>query len=157
MEYYFHLLLGVMTSKNQTREYTMDNLPITKFPIRYAGENNVDPTWEPRTFFQTADEWPMYDNADPLHGWSSKDIEDTPSGASKADIYGKLFYNLHETLGNFLSHLSRLEISFRLFQMNAIDLVNHVENNSFSRIEVSTWGLSIPYKYLYKSARGMKC
>ncbi|KAL7804936.1 hypothetical protein V8C44DRAFT_369117 [Trichoderma aethiopicum] len=89
------------------------------------------------TMYQTANTWPMHDSADPLNGWSPKDVEDTSSGAATADIYGKLFYHLRSLVRSFLLHLSKLRVSFRLFQVDFSDLQNHVEPNHFSRIEVS--------------------
>jgi hypothetical protein len=88
------------------------------------------------TFFQTADTWPIRDNADPLNGWSAKEVEDTSSGPATADIYGKLFYHLCAMLRAFLLRLSGLGVSFRLFQVDASDLPDYLETESFSRIEV---------------------
>lgn len=78
----------------------------------------------------------MHDNADPLNGWSSKEVEDSSSGPATADIYGKLFYHLRAVLRTFLLRLSDLQVSFRLFQVDASDLPNHLQSSSFSRIEV---------------------
>ncbi|KAL7789378.1 hypothetical protein V8C37DRAFT_417967 [Trichoderma ceciliae] len=89
------------------------------------------------TFFQTTDSWPMHHNADPLDGWSSKDVEDSPSGPATADIYGKLFNHVRAVLWAFLLRLSGLQASFRLFQVDASDLPDHLERGSFNRIEVS--------------------
>jgi hypothetical protein len=77
----------------------------------------------------------MYDNADPLNKWSSKEFEDSSNGPAAADIYGKLFYHVRTVLQAFLPHLSGLQVSFRLFRVNASDLPDHLEG-SFSRIEV---------------------
>ncbi|KKK20834.1 hypothetical protein ARAM_004716 [Aspergillus rambellii] len=90
------------------------------------------------SFFQNAHHtWPMPDSADPLHGWPSEDVANTSSGAATADIYGKLFFYLQGTLRTFLDRLSSLDVSFRLFQVDASDLPQYVEKDSFSRIEVS--------------------
>lgn len=78
----------------------------------------------------------MKDNADPLYGWSSKEVEDSSSGPASADIYGKLFYHIRAVLRAFLLRLSGLPVSFRLFQVDASDLPNHLEDGSCSRIEV---------------------
>lgn len=78
----------------------------------------------------------MQDSADPLHGWSSKDVADCSSGPANADIYGKLFYHVGAMLRAFLLRLSDLQVSFALFQMDACDLAEHMEGSSFSRIEV---------------------
>ncbi|KAK7987452.1 hypothetical protein PG989_007767 [Apiospora arundinis] len=86
------------------------------------------------TFFQNADTWPMKDNADPLHGWPSK-VALTFSGSATADIYGKLFYYLRALLQTFLGRLSSSNMSFQLFQVDVIDLPDHLSSETFSRIE----------------------
>jgi hypothetical protein len=91
---------------------------------------------DPRTFFQSIDTWPMKDNADPLHGWLSKEVEDSPSGAASADIYGKLFHYVRAVLRGFLLRLSDLQVSFRLLKVDASDLPDHFKEASFDRIEV---------------------
>jgi hypothetical protein len=79
----------------------------------------------------------MKDNADPLHGWPTKDIGECSSGLATADIYGKLFYHIRAVLRAFVFRMSDLSVSFQLFQLDASDLPNHLEHGSFSRIEVS--------------------
>ncbi|KAL5347467.1 hypothetical protein ACLOAV_007779 [Pseudogymnoascus australis] len=84
---------------------------------RYWGDGLLLPFGSPRldfqepnpTFFQTADTWPLHDNADPLN----------------------------DELRTFLLRLSGLKVSFRLLQVNAADLPGLLESGSFSRIEVS--------------------
>lgn len=88
------------------------------------------------TFFQNSDGWPMHDNADPLSGWSSKEVEATSSGPATADVYGKLFYYIREQLRAFLTRLSDLPVSFELFQMDVADLGDNLTRGLFSRIEV---------------------
>lgn len=78
----------------------------------------------------------MHDNANPLHGWSSKEVEDSSSGPASADIYGKLFYYVRAVLRAFLLRLLGLQVSFRLFQVDASDLPDHLKDASFNRIEV---------------------
>ncbi|CZS75064.1 unnamed protein product [Fusarium graminearum] len=89
------------------------------------------------TFFQTADSWPMYDNADPLNGWSVEEVEGTSTGLATSDIYGKLYYHLRSVLKAFLERLSRSRVAFELFQVDASDLPGHLENRFFDRIEIS--------------------
>ncbi|RLL98932.1 hypothetical protein CFD26_107683 [Aspergillus turcosus] len=89
------------------------------------------------TFFQTPNTWPIKDSADPLHGWSSEEVADTSSGPATADIYGKLFFYIRGMLQSFLGRLPSLKLSFEVFQVDAACLPDHLENNSFSRIEVS--------------------
>ncbi|KAK1624557.1 hypothetical protein BDP81DRAFT_437802 [Colletotrichum phormii] len=88
------------------------------------------------TIYQDAS-WPMYDNADPLNGWSAKEVQETQTGPATADIYGKLLISLRTVLLAFLRRLSSSQISFRLFHMDASTLPKLLENSSFNRIEVS--------------------
>lgn len=78
----------------------------------------------------------MHDNADPLNGWSLKEVEDTSSGPAAADIYGKLFYHVRTVLRAFLLRLVGLEVSFQLHQLDASDLPEKLGEVCFSRIEV---------------------
>lgn len=90
-----------------------------------------------RTIFQTADVWPMKDNADPLCGWPAEEVAQTLSGAATADIYGKLFYYLRSLFRTFLARVSNSKVSFQLFQVDAADLPDYLSGESFSRIEAS--------------------
>lgn len=78
----------------------------------------------------------MRDNADPLHGWSLDEVSNTTSGAATADTYGKLFYYLRGLLRSFLDRISVLEVSFKLLHLDASDLPDHLDKDSFSRIDV---------------------
>lgn len=89
------------------------------------------------TFFQTADTWPMKDNADPLNGWSLKEVLNTESGAATADTYGKLFFHLRDLLRSFLDRISCSRISFQIFHLDASSLPSHLDRDSFSRVDVS--------------------
>jgi hypothetical protein len=87
-------------------------------------------------FHEDTSVWPMRDNADPLDGWSAEDVEMTPYGPAKADIYGKLFVHLRSVLRAFLNRITNLKVSFRLLQVDARLLPNHLEDGTFDRIEV---------------------
>ena len=78
----------------------------------------------------------MHDNADPLNGWSLKEVQNTSSGPAANDIYGKLFYHVRTVLRAFLLRVSGLQVSFQLFQLDASELPDHLGAGSFSRIEV---------------------
>lgn len=79
----------------------------------------------------------MFDNADPLYGWLMEEVEATFSGLATADIYGKLFYHLRNTLRSFCSRLSKITTSFHLLAVDALSLPQHLERDKrFSRIEV---------------------
>ncbi|PWY93925.1 hypothetical protein BO94DRAFT_313736 [Aspergillus sclerotioniger CBS 115572] len=89
------------------------------------------------TFFQLDNIWPMKDDADPLAGWSPKEVSDTSSGPASADMYGKLFFHIRGILQSFLSRLSNLNISITMYQVDARKLPGHLKGGSFDRIEVS--------------------
>ena len=80
----------------------------------------------------------MPDNADPLSGWSTKQVEYCDTGSATADIYGKLFYHVSSVVRAFMLRLSTLQAAFRLFHMDASELAKspNLEAGSFSRIEV---------------------
>ncbi|GKZ30148.1 hypothetical protein AbraIFM66950_008007 [Aspergillus brasiliensis] len=90
------------------------------------------------TLFKTGSTtWPMPDNADPRHSWPAEEVERTPSGTATADLYGKLFFYLRSTISSFLSRLRHVNTSFKLLHMDATSLPDHLEPESFSRIDVS--------------------
>ncbi|KAF4339369.1 hypothetical protein FBEOM_6783 [Fusarium beomiforme] len=89
------------------------------------------------TFFHCTGNWPMPDGACPLDGWSLNEVEMASNGMATSDIFGKLFSYFCSVLKSFLTRISNLEFTFRLFQQDAVDLPKHLENASFDRIEVS--------------------
>ena len=103
---------------------------------RHFADRRIADLIDYRTFFQTKDTWPIKDNADPLDGWSLKEVENSSSGPAVADMYGKLFCYIRAVLRAFLVRLSNLQISFRLFQVEASQLPDYLERGHFSRIEV---------------------
>ncbi|KAF3387278.1 hypothetical protein F1880_000152 [Penicillium rolfsii] len=104
------------------------------FPFGFPRHEFKEPN---PTFFQTNDTWPMMDNADPLHGWPLEEVLNTNSGAATADTYGKLFYYLRGLLRSFLDRVSNLKVSFKLLHLDAAVLSDDLDDNSFSRIDVS--------------------
>lgn len=78
----------------------------------------------------------MPDNADPLTGWSAKEVHETSAGLAKADIYGKLFVHLRTVLAAFLHRVSALKISFVLYHVEASALPKYLNRDSYNRIEV---------------------
>lgn len=92
-----------------------------------------------RTLFQTGNTWLTSDAADPLNGWSLKQVQAFSSGPASADTYGKLFYFVRTFLGAFLSRLSKLPVSFRLFRLDASDLHKHLRGDTFDRIEATRY------------------
>ncbi|PYH42140.1 uncharacterized protein BP01DRAFT_405627 [Aspergillus saccharolyticus JOP 1030-1] len=89
------------------------------------------------TFFQSADRWPMSDNADPMQGWSLEKVLDTSSGAATADYYGKLYFHLRELLGAFLDRTAGAQISFQICNLDSTRLCSLLRHHSFSRIDIS--------------------
>lgn len=87
----------------------------------------------------------MKDNADPLHGWSLKEVSNTTSGAATADTYGKLFFYLRGLLHSFLDRIVIAKVSFQLLHHDASCLPDHLDKDSFSRIDVSDQNLINPY------------
>lgn len=75
--------------------------------------------------------------ANPLSGWSLRDVLETRSGPATADVYGKLFRYLHKTLARFVERLSSTKIAFQFHQTTAAHLVEGLDKGSFDRIEVS--------------------
>lgn len=78
----------------------------------------------------------MPDNADPLTGWTAKEVHETLNGPASADIYGKLFIYLRTLLSAFLRRLSCSQISFLLHHVDAAALHNYLDKPAYSRIEV---------------------
>ncbi|KAH7182258.1 uncharacterized protein B0J16DRAFT_356302 [Fusarium flagelliforme] len=117
--------------------FRQDSLLLT-FGVSRNGFRHPNPT-----FFQTADRWPMYDNADPLNGWSAKDIEATSTGLATSDIYGKMYYYVRGVLEAFLGGMSSRTAAIEPLQVDASDLPSHLNINSFDRIEVYAGYLGI--------------
>ncbi|KUI70772.1 Histone-lysine N-methyltransferase SMYD3 [Cytospora mali] len=90
------------------------------------------------TFFQTADEWPMKDSADPFHGWPLSEVFNIRTGA-KDDVNGKLYQYVRSTLADFHSRLRALDVNFQLFQGDVQGVVPLLLDASvrYDRIEVS--------------------
>lgn len=80
----------------------------------------------------------MVDNADPSHGWSLKEVSNTTSGAATADIYGKLFFYIRGILDSFIDRIFGAKMSFQLLHLDASSLPDHLDQDSFSRIDVSS-------------------
>ncbi|KAI9731728.1 MAG: hypothetical protein M1834_004517 [Cirrosporium novae-zelandiae] len=93
------------------------------------------------TFYQTNDRWPMFDSADPLQGWPIDEIV-RKAPPAKNDMYGSLFFYVQDALQQFCQQIGRLDVSFKLFQVDALELPNIIKQygmgqHSFDRIEVS--------------------
>ncbi|PVH76133.1 hypothetical protein DL98DRAFT_465490 [Cadophora sp. DSE1049] len=93
------------------------------------------------TVFQSRDFWPMMDWADPLHGWSTADVRGKVPLA-KNDLYGGLFFHVHDLLLKFCERLKSMKVAFTLFQVNALELPEILRNagllkQGFDRVEVS--------------------
>ncbi|KAF2174400.1 hypothetical protein K469DRAFT_756748 [Zopfia rhizophila CBS 207.26] len=93
-------------------------------------------TPNPTIFGKTGD-WPMKDSADPFDGWDLGEVLQIHCGPASNDIYGKLHCFLTNLLSQFYGRVSRLEIHFELLNFDAESLPDHLEDRTFSRIEVS--------------------
>lgn len=80
----------------------------------------------------------MADDADPLDGWPLEEVLRTSSGPATADTYGKLYFHLRGVLGRFIKRISEANIVFEMHHADASSLPHRLENNQFSRIDVST-------------------
>lgn len=91
-------------------------------------------------FFQDKESWPLKDAADPLAGWSWRDIAHSKTPA-KNDIYGHLCAHLYDTLLRFCQTCRRIKITIRLFQADIRELPQLLgalkePQDGFDRIEV---------------------
>ena len=78
----------------------------------------------------------MPDSADPLEGWTYKDVLATYSGPASSDIYGKLYYYIKDILRSFHRRLSTLDCNIQLFNIDARELPNYLQKDSFARVDV---------------------
>ncbi|RAH49614.1 uncharacterized protein BO95DRAFT_450149 [Aspergillus brunneoviolaceus CBS 621.78] len=103
-------------------------------PFGYPRHDFVQPNL---TLFQYRGVWPPMARANPLSGWPLRDVLETRSGPATADVYGKLFRYLHNTLAPFVERLSSTKIVFQFHQTTAAHLVEGLDRGSFDRIELS--------------------
>ena len=91
------------------------------------------------TFFHKDRVWPMKDNASPFEGWDYHEyIRFAPKATN--DVIGSLFFFLRDTLLRFCKIIKDIDIHFRLFNVDARRLPDHLsmEESQFDRIEVRT-------------------
>ncbi|RYC56871.1 hypothetical protein CHU98_g9335 [Xylaria longipes] len=89
------------------------------------------------TVFNSSNEWPMMDSADPTDGWSIKAFLATKAGPAKKDAYGQLHHYLKRLFANFHHYLHSKPVSFELQHVNAQVLDKTLAGREFDRIEVS--------------------
>lgn len=85
--------------------------------------------------------WMQKDPADPLHGWSLRDIKTTDHGSPKnvkADLYGNLYFFLRKLLGDFHSRLRTHRVDFELVTASAQDLNSISLTKTFDRVDASS-------------------
>jgi hypothetical protein len=58
-------------------------------------------------------------------------------------VYGKLYFYLQHTLQTFIEKSISLNARFELFNVGAEELSKHLERESFFRIEVSSFRMSL--------------
>ncbi|KAI0185492.1 hypothetical protein EV127DRAFT_348191 [Xylaria flabelliformis] len=113
--------------------------------IRYRNDGVLVPFGQDReaflipnpTFFQSSNEWPMMDSADPTDGWSMKTFLATKAGPAKNDVYGQLYHHLKRLFANFHRYLHSKPVSFELHHTDAQLLDKTLAGREFDRIEVS--------------------
>ena len=89
------------------------------------------------TLFQS-DVWPMKDDAEPLHGWSLREVLEQRAGPASNDLYGKMYRHLHDLLSSFRRRLrTSHSCNFKLFHVDAKVLAGQLGDAvTFDRIEV---------------------
>ena len=89
------------------------------------------------TFFYKDRIWPIKDDASPLEGWDYYEyIKFAPKATN--NIMGGFFFFLRNTLLRFCKRIKDIDIYFRLFNIDARELPDHLstEKSQFDRIEV---------------------
>jgi hypothetical protein len=82
----------------------------------------------------------MMDSADPIDGWSAKDVA-KKGLLAKNDIYGSLYVHVRDILFAFCYKLKTVKTSFQLFNVDALELPALMKQRGvgeayFDRIEV---------------------
>ncbi|RYP29502.1 hypothetical protein DL767_006692 [Monosporascus sp. MG133] len=88
------------------------------------------------TIFRTIDSWPLKDHADPLDGWPIYEPQNISGFVGANDVHGKLYIYLKKLLVKFHESLSAHKITFRLFNSNIEELMGHIWEYRFDRVEV---------------------
>jgi hypothetical protein len=79
----------------------------------------------------------LKDSSTLREGWLYSDyMKDAP--AAKADEHGAIFFHVRALLLQFCGRLRASNISFQMFNVDARQLDDYVEDMKFDRIEVST-------------------
>jgi len=73
-----------------------------------------------------------------LSGWPIADVAATATSATN-DWYGKLFVYLQDVVCKFLRRLKDVKVDLQLLNIDAKDLPDHLERDTFARIEVCTF------------------
>ncbi|KAH9842165.1 hypothetical protein Tdes44962_MAKER01543 [Teratosphaeria destructans] len=82
-------------------------------------------------------EWPLMDSADPMSGWSLREVLKTGQGAATNDTYGKLYHYVKAELTGFCQRLASSPVTFELFNTQTEFLCEHVSKGEFARVEVA--------------------
>jgi hypothetical protein len=79
----------------------------------------------------------MKDDAEPLHGWSLREVLEQRAGPASNDLYGKLYRHLHDLLSSFRRRLRKSHsCNFKLSHMDAKALAGDFGDAvTFDRIE----------------------
>ncbi|RYP70851.1 hypothetical protein DL771_005226 [Monosporascus sp. 5C6A] len=89
------------------------------------------------TIFRTIDSWLLKDHADPLDGWPIYEPQNISGFVGANDVYGKLYIYLKKLLVKFHESISARKITFKLFNSNIEELMGHIWEYRFDRVEVS--------------------
>lgn len=81
--------------------------------------------------------WPLYDSASPRDGWSPAEYCKCAT-AAKGDDFGALYLYLIDILCRFCIQLHDCNVSIKMFSIDVTELVDHVDEMSFDRIEVKS-------------------
>ncbi|RDW86109.1 uncharacterized protein DSM5745_02751 [Aspergillus mulundensis] len=89
------------------------------------------------TIFQGHILWRLKPDADPLCSWSSEEVATMHMGPVTADLHGRLFFYLRETLRAFVLRLRNTKVSWKIYQLTTMDLIGKLSPDSFTRIEAA--------------------
>ncbi|KAF2967727.1 hypothetical protein GQX73_g5860 [Xylaria multiplex] len=143
---YFNVPNGMTKKKAHAVRQAVVNPPLAGLGmIKYRNCGVLLPFGQPceafvipnPTVFNSCDEWPMMDSADPSDGWSIKTFLATKAGPAKKDMYGQLHHYLKRLFTKFHCYLHSKPVSFELQHVYAQVLEETLAGKKFDRIEIS--------------------
>ncbi|KAI0172646.1 hypothetical protein GGR52DRAFT_545542 [Hypoxylon sp. FL1284] len=111
---------------------------------RYREDGLVLPFGHPRlgfdypnpTLFLDGRYWPINDKIDPLRGWPPNEVRITRYRAVE-DVYGRFLLYIRGVLLTFIRKIATGKVQFQLFNTDATELAQHLEEGTYDRIETS--------------------